>query len=88
MKFIVLAVAGLVLAVAVVLFFSHHRVKKGEVRANSNDGLNYVWIPPGTFMMGCSPGDKECYDFETPGAPGEHLERLLAGPDGSDRGSL
>ncbi len=66
MKFIVLAVAGLVLAVAVVLFFSHHRVKKGEVRANSNDGLNYVWIPPGTFMMGCSPGDKECYDFETP----------------------
>jgi formylglycine-generating enzyme required for sulfatase activity len=30
---------------------------------NPKDGLKYVWIPPGTFMMGCSPGDNEC-DFE------------------------
>ena len=30
------------------------------------DGLKYVWIPPGTFMMGCSPGDNECYDYEKP----------------------
>jgi serine/threonine-protein kinase PpkA len=36
------------------------------VRENSKDGLKYVWIPPGTFMMGCSPGDSECYDEEKP----------------------
>jgi serine/threonine-protein kinase len=36
------------------------------VRENPTDGLKYVWIPPGTFMMGCSPGDSECYDDEKP----------------------
>jgi serine/threonine-protein kinase len=39
---------------------------KGEVRVNHNDGLKYVWIPPGTFMMGCSPGDRECGADEKP----------------------
>jgi len=38
----------------------------GEVRENSTDGLKYVWIPPGTFTMGCSPGDSECVDWEKP----------------------
>jgi formylglycine-generating enzyme required for sulfatase activity len=38
----------------------------GEVRENSKDGLKYSWIPPGTFMMGCSPGDSECHDREKP----------------------
>jgi formylglycine-generating enzyme required for sulfatase activity len=33
---------------------------KGEVRVNPNDGLKYVWIPPGSFQMGCSPGDSDC----------------------------
>lgn len=28
----------------------------GEVKRNSKDGLKYVWIPPGAFQMGCSPG--------------------------------
>jgi len=37
-----------------------------EVRENAKDGLKYVWIPPGTFMMGCSPGDTECLDDEKP----------------------
>jgi formylglycine-generating enzyme required for sulfatase activity len=32
----------------------------------SADGLKYVYIPPGTFMMGCSPGDSECYGDERP----------------------
>jgi len=40
--------------------------KAGEVRANSKDGLKYVWIPPGTFLMGCSPGDSECDSLEKP----------------------
>ena len=30
------------------------------------DGLKYVWILPGTFMMGCSPGDSVCLDDEKP----------------------
>ncbi len=38
----------------------------GTVRDNLKDGLKYVWIPPGTFMMGCSPQDKECFDNEKP----------------------
>ncbi len=38
----------------------------GTVRENPKDGLKYVWIPPGTFMMGCSPGDDECFDNEKP----------------------
>jgi formylglycine-generating enzyme required for sulfatase activity len=38
----------------------------GTVRENPKDGLEYVWIPPGTFMMGCSPGDREYDDDENP----------------------
>jgi formylglycine-generating enzyme required for sulfatase activity len=40
--------------------------RPGEARLNPKDGLKYVWIPPGTFMMGCSPGDNECQDNEKP----------------------
>jgi formylglycine-generating enzyme required for sulfatase activity len=29
-------------------------------RVNPRDGLTYVWIPPGRFMMGCSSDDSEC----------------------------
>jgi len=35
-------------------------------RINPKDGLTYVWIPQGEFMMGCSPGDTECYSNEKP----------------------
>jgi formylglycine-generating enzyme required for sulfatase activity len=38
----------------------------GTVRVNPQDGLKYVWIPPGTFNMGCSPGDRRCRDDEKP----------------------
>jgi formylglycine-generating enzyme required for sulfatase activity len=38
----------------------------GQARENPKDGLKYVWIPPGTFMMGCSPGDSKCHDGEKP----------------------
>jgi len=59
---------GLVLALiaAGILYFLQSRPKKGEVRVNDKDGLKYVWVPPGTFMMGCSPDDHECYEFEKP----------------------
>jgi len=33
---------------------------------NPTDGLNCVWIPPGTFMMGYSEQDSECKDDEKP----------------------
>jgi formylglycine-generating enzyme required for sulfatase activity len=35
-------------------------VSKGEIRINPDDRQKYLWIPPGTFMMGCSPGDSDC----------------------------
>ncbi|MDX1983809.1 MAG: SUMF1/EgtB/PvdO family nonheme iron enzyme, partial [Bryobacteraceae bacterium] len=38
----------------------------GQVRINPIDGEPYVWIPPGEFEMGCSPGDAECQGDEKP----------------------
>jgi len=38
----------------------------GTTWVNPKDGLTYVWIPPGKFMMGCSPGDTFCFPDETP----------------------
>ena len=40
-----------------------------EQRVNPADGLVYVKVPPGTFQMGCSPGDTECWDDEKPAHP-------------------
>jgi len=40
-------------------------LRAGESTTGS-DGLLYVWIPPGSFTMGCSPGDRECFDDEKP----------------------
>jgi formylglycine-generating enzyme required for sulfatase activity len=40
--------------------------KVGDSKVNPKDGLTYVWIPPGTFMDGCSPGDKQCKKDEYP----------------------
>ncbi len=39
------------------------------VKVNPKDGLRYISIPPGSFMMGCSPGDTECQDVEKPAHP-------------------
>jgi formylglycine-generating enzyme required for sulfatase activity len=38
----------------------------GRTKLNANDGLTYVWIPAGTFTMGCSPTDAECSSDESP----------------------
>jgi formylglycine-generating enzyme required for sulfatase activity len=38
----------------------------GALRENPQDALKYVWIPPGTFMMGCSPDDRDCDQDERP----------------------
>ena len=36
-------------------------------RTDPRDGLEYVWIPSGTFVAGCSPGDGDCADDEPRG---------------------
>jgi formylglycine-generating enzyme required for sulfatase activity len=33
---------------------------------NSRDGLEYVWVPAGTFMMGCVLDDSACDYYEKP----------------------
>ena len=40
------------------------RDKDPTVRSQAALFLNYVWIPPGTFQMGCVPGDDDCDDDE------------------------
>jgi formylglycine-generating enzyme required for sulfatase activity len=42
---------------------------------NPKDGLTYVWMPPDSFSMGCSPGDSECQPDENP----RHLVELPEG---------
>jgi len=41
-------------------------LEAGVTKVNPKDGLTYVWIPPGTFMMGCSVGDNVCGNDEKP----------------------
>ena len=36
----------------------------GTVKTHPKDSLEYVWIPPGTFDMGCVSGDRECLSRE------------------------
>jgi formylglycine-generating enzyme required for sulfatase activity len=38
----------------------------GASKINPKDGLTYIWIPPGSFMMGCSPNDQMCLNNEKP----------------------
>lgn len=33
-------------------------------RTNPRDGLVYRWIPPGSYVTGCVPGDNQCYGLE------------------------
>jgi formylglycine-generating enzyme required for sulfatase activity len=41
------------------------QIAPGTVR-KAEDGLDYLWIPPGTFQMGCAPVDRDCSDDEKP----------------------
>jgi formylglycine-generating enzyme required for sulfatase activity len=42
-------------------------VRAGQrTKVNPKDGLTYVWIEPGEFMMGCVPGDDLCFASEKP----------------------
>lgn len=44
----------------------HSAIAQKREKVNAKDGLTYVWIPAGTFRMGCSPDDHECFDDEKP----------------------
>jgi formylglycine-generating enzyme required for sulfatase activity len=57
-------VAGKTLTVDAVMQAPGKRA--GASRENPRDGLSYVWIPPGTFTQGCSPGDAMCGADEMP----------------------
>ena len=52
---------------------------KAEVKTNPVDLLVYVKIPPGTYQMGCSPGDDECDDNEKPAHPAAVSEAFWMG---------
>lgn len=57
------------LGVLAILFFLPASLPVGAqvtVKVNPKDGLKYVWVPPGSFDMGCSPGDNECDPDEKP----------------------
>lgn len=56
-----LALAALALVLNIL-----RRPQPGEARLNARDLQYYVWVPPGTFNMGCSPGDNLCRDDEKP----------------------
>ena len=43
-----------------------HPPAAGTCRVHPLDGLTYVYIAPGRFTMGASPGDTECRDSERP----------------------
>jgi len=45
---------------------SDGRAWSGGMKINPKDGQLYVWIRPGTFTMGCSSDDPECFDGEKP----------------------
>jgi serine/threonine protein kinase len=40
-------------------------LKPGQTRVNRRDNLTYIWVAPGSFVMGCSPGDNDCHQDET-----------------------
>ncbi len=62
----VTAVAGQTVTVNAALSDVAGRALVTRVEVNPRDGLKYVYLPPRTFMMGCSPGDSECSDDESP----------------------
>jgi formylglycine-generating enzyme required for sulfatase activity len=42
------------------------QLSSDRIRVNPKNGLEYVWIPSGSFEMGCVPSDEDCYPEEKP----------------------
>ncbi|MBN2371981.1 MAG: formylglycine-generating enzyme family protein [Vicinamibacteria bacterium] len=40
--------------------------RASAIRSNPTDALEHVYVPPGTFTMGCVAGDGECQEDEKP----------------------
>ena len=59
-----------------------------KTKVNPKDGLTYVWIEPGTFMMGCSVGDGECRSNEKPAHQVTITEGILDRAIGRHSGSV
>lgn len=51
------------------------RTPPPRTRLNPRDGATYVWIAPGVFTLGCSPGDTSCERDEGP----SHVVRVRKG---------
>lgn len=45
--------------------------QSGSMKLNPKDGLEYAWIPPGGFQMGCVSADEQCEGDEKPRHPVE-----------------
>ncbi len=58
--------AGVALACASLLAWPLGAQRQAQPPQIGKDGLQYVYIPPGTFTMGCSPGDRACETNEKP----------------------
>jgi formylglycine-generating enzyme required for sulfatase activity len=63
-KYLLIAAFFVPLCLCVSVFHTY-----AQSRKNPKDGLTYVSIPAGSFQMGCSEGDKECYEDERPTHP-------------------
>ena len=66
-------ISATVIAALVAIAFPTAEVPTAKV--NSEDGLEYVWIPPGEFWMGAIPGDEKADDNEKP----RHRVRITRG---------
>jgi formylglycine-generating enzyme required for sulfatase activity len=40
--------------------------REGQITINPVDQQRYVWVPPGSFLAGCSAGDNACLEDEVP----------------------
>jgi formylglycine-generating enzyme required for sulfatase activity len=60
------AVAGLLLCGLASRALEGQSADHERLRVNTKDGQVYIWIRPGAFSMGCSPGDAECHPEEKP----------------------
>jgi formylglycine-generating enzyme required for sulfatase activity len=54
---------------AVILALAACTKDPGGTRRNEKDGLEYVFVPAGTFQMGCVPQDSKCDEDEKPRHP-------------------
>jgi formylglycine-generating enzyme required for sulfatase activity len=62
-KFSLLTVAGVV---ALAFGTAAPAAAQAQTKVNPKDGLTYVMIPPGTFLLGCSQDDSACEPNEKP----------------------